>query len=298
VIITTGELVSLVANSATTSTGVLRLSATALTGGWCAEITGGGANFSASGGVLNLAMGAATTGTGLKVLTSGVYTGTAGVALISAASATTGNIVVITGTGLTTGTALLINTTTATLTSGFYIRCNDGAATDFSVGDFGATVIAGSAVGTAALSITAGDIVLTDGTITYKRLTEVVAATNILTAAESGKVCFLNDATEFVTTLPTPAAGLHFKFIVANAPESASYTIVSHDGSDIIHGNVASAEDAAGSVDSTAGTPADTITFVDAKAVIGDWVEVVSDGTYWYACGGCNVQDAVTFTQS
>ena len=95
--------------------------------------------------------------------TTGVYIGTVGVVDINASSATSGNIVSIDGTGLTTGTALLINTTTATLTSGFYIRCNDGAATDFSVGDFGATIIAGTAALTAALTLTAGDIVMSDG---------------------------------------------------------------------------------------------------------------------------------------
>ena len=165
VIVTTGELVSLVANGATTSTGVLRISATALTDGWVAELTGGGATATASGGVLNLLMGVATDGSGLKVSTTGVYIGTVGVAVITANSATSGNIAVINGTGLTTGTALLINTTTATLTSGFYIRCNDGAATDFSVGDFGATVITGSALGTAALTLTSGDILASAGTI-------------------------------------------------------------------------------------------------------------------------------------
>lgn len=296
VIITTGELVSLVANGATTSTGVLRLSATSLTDGWCAQFTGGGATTTSSGGVLDLEMGAATDGVGLKVLTSGVYTGTAGVALFSAAAATEGNIVVITGTGLTTGTALLINTTTATLTSGFYIRCNDGAATDFSVGDFGATVIAGSAVGTAALTITNGDIVLASGTIAYRQLTETVASTNILTAAETGKTCFLAHGTEFVSTLPAPAAGLHFKFIIGLAPSDADYTVVTHDGSDLIYGNAVSSADAGGSADATAGTPADTITFVGGQAAVGDWVEVVSDGTYWYAFGIMGDEDAITFT--
>lgn len=127
---------------------------------------------------------------------------------------------------------------------------------------------------------------------------EDVTAANVITAEENGKTFFLNSTTEFISTLPAPAAGLKFKFVVKAAPSSASYTIVTHDGSDLIHGLAASAEDAAGAVDSTAGTPADTITFADGLAVVGDCVEVESDGTYWYATGFCNVQDAITFTQS
>lgn len=125
---------------------------------------------------------------------------------------------------------------------------------------------------------------------------ETVAATNTLTVAECGKVMTLSHATEFVTTLPAPTAGCRFTFIVANAPETASYTIVTSGSSNIIHGQVASAEDALGSVATAASS--DTITFVDAKAIIGDYVEVVSDGTSWFVSGLCNVQDGITTTQA
>ena len=133
---------------------------------------------------------------------------------------------------------------------------------------------------------------------TEKVSVETVAATNVLTKTESGKTLFLSHATEFVTTLPAPAAGLEYEFIVADAPESASYTIVTNGGANIIHGIAVSAADAGGSVDTTAGTPADTITFVDGQAAIGDRIRVVSDGTYWYAQGLCNDEDAITFTQT
>lgn len=127
---------------------------------------------------------------------------------------------------------------------------------------------------------------------------ETVTATNVITAAESGKTFFLSSATEFVSTLPAPAVGLKYSFIVAAAPSGASYTIVTHDGSDLIHGVAASAADAGGSVDTTAGTAADTITLVDGQALIGDRVDLISDGTYWYALGMCSDEDAITFTAS
>ena len=163
VIITTGELVSLVANGATTSTGVLRISATSLTDGWAAQMTGGGATFTASGGMLDLAMGAATVGTGIKVVTTGVYTGTTGLLALTANSATEGVIAAISATSLTTGAALKI--TTNTTATGEYINCYDGAAVDFKVSRYGATTIAGNAAGTAALTLTAGDLVLSGGNI-------------------------------------------------------------------------------------------------------------------------------------
>lgn len=196
-IITTGELVSLVANSATTSTGVLRLSATALTDGWAAQFTGGGANFSASGGVLNLAMGAATVGTGLAISSTGVYTGTTGMIGITANSATTGNIVAISATGLTSGAVLKL--TTNTTATGEYINCYDGAAVDFKVSRYGAVTIAGNAAGTAALTLTTGDIVTLGGNLNISNKVifsgiETIAGGGASTAADLAKTLHSVDA--------------------------------------------------------------------------------------------------------
>lgn len=140
---------------------------------------------------------------------------------------------------------------------------------------------------------------LTNKTLTgplFTQATETVAATNVITAAESGKVFFLSHATEFVSTLPAPAAGLRYTFIVANAPESASYTIVTNSSANVILGQVYSSDlDAAGNADfETSGC--DTITFVDAKSVVGDRVEVYCDGTNWFVYCFCSVFDAITLT--
>jgi len=197
VLITTGELVSLVANGATTCTGVLRASATALTDGWVAEFTGGGANFSVSGGMLSLAMGAATVGTGLSIVTTGVYTGTTGLVGLTANSATTGNIVAISATGLTTGAALKI--TTNTTATGEYINCYDGAAVDFKVSRYGAVTIAGNAAGTAALTLTNGDIVTSGGNLNISNKIifsgiETIAGGGGTTAADLAKTLHSVDA--------------------------------------------------------------------------------------------------------
>jgi hypothetical protein len=125
--------------------------------------------------------------------------------------------------------------------------------------------------------------------------TEDLTATNTLTAADSGKVLFLNSATEFVTTLPTPAAGLNFKFVVKAAPSGASYTVVTASSANILIGGVTCATaDDLGSYDADG----DTITFVNGQAVVGDFVEVVSDGTSWYVSGQAFVAEGVTITKA
>lgn len=122
-----------------------------------------------------------------------------------------------------------------------------------------------------------------------------LTAISTLTAAQSGKLFTLGTAGGFTTTLPLPQAGLEFDFVVKVAPTTA-YIIASNGSANKIYGVVASAEDAAGSVGCAAAS--DTITFVANKAIIGDRVKLISDGTNWYATGFCNVQDAITLTQA
>lgn len=124
---------------------------------------------------------------------------------------------------------------------------------------------------------------------------ETVAATNVITASESGKTFFLSHATEFVSTLPAPAAGLVFEFIVANAPETASYTVVTSGSDNIMVGHILTSEDAGGTSDSEA-SGGDTYTFVDGKAVIGDRARFISDGTSWFVTGFAAVFDGATIT--
>lgn len=126
---------------------------------------------------------------------------------------------------------------------------------------------------------------------------EVVTAANVLTAAESGKVFFLNSATEFAHTLPAvaDAAGVRYTFVVKAAPSGADYTVVTAASENKILGNVVSSQDAGGSADSEQ-TGGDTISFVGAKAVVGDRVDLVCDGAFWYATGVSKVFDAITIT--
>lgn len=83
---------------------------------------------------------------------------------VVANSVTTGNALLITANGVTSGAMIKLVTTDSGF-SGSYLIFDDGA-TVFSVGDSGATVIAGVASGTAALTLTAGDLILTSGVLT------------------------------------------------------------------------------------------------------------------------------------
>jgi len=137
------------------------------------------------------------------------------------------------------------------------------------------------------------------GTVTTTAIStsfEAVTTTEAVTAKETGKTFLLNSATGFVTTLPAAKVGLRYKFIVGTAPTSGNHTVVTASSANVIHGQISSAEDAAGSVSTAAS--ADTISFVENKAIIGDWAEVVCDGTRWFVSGMCNVQDGMTTTQA
>ncbi len=124
---------------------------------------------------------------------------------------------------------------------------------------------------------------------------EVVIATNVITAAESGATFFLNAATEFVSTLPAVAAGLRYTFIVTGAPASASYTVVTDSSANVMTviltaGGINDASDVA--------TARDVVTFVDAQAVAGDWMFCISDGTSWLCRGSAAVAAGITTGQT
>jgi len=126
----------------------------------------------------------------------------------------------------------------------------------------------------------------------YIKPTETVITTNVITAAESGTTFFLDLAGGFTSTLPAPAAGLHFKFVVITNPTTA-YIIATNGGADIMIGGINELE-----VDTTNDGPydanADALSLVANIAVVGDFVEMISDGTSWYYFGQTNADGGVT----
>lgn len=132
------------------------------------------------------------------------------------------------------------------------------------------------------------------GPTTGLETVSTLTAASTLTAEQSGTTFFLSSATEFVTTLPAPAAGLTYTFIVGAAPSGASYTVVTASSANIIKGQAVNAAGVAGDT----GTADDTISFVDGQSVAGDQVTLISDGTSWFAKAFCAVAAGVTFTQA
>lgn len=136
-----------------------------------------------------------------------------------------------------------------------------------------------------------GDLV--GATVTGAVKTEVITATNTITAAESGTTYFLNSTTGSAQVLPTAAAGLTYTFIITTVPTSGNMTVTAPTTDDnIIFGYA--------DVNSTQVLAAteDSINFIASTCVIGDWVTVISDGTNWYVKGASQAAGGITFTNA
>jgi hypothetical protein len=121
---------------------------------------------------------------------------------------------------------------------------------------------------------------------------EIVTATNTILYSECGTTYYLNSATEFASTLPSPVVGCQFTFVIKAAPVGANYTVVTASNATVIFGSVT----VNGAV--IAGANEDTITFTASAALAGDWVTVESDGTNWYVRGQGAPATAITLTDA
>ena len=101
------------------------------------------------------------------------------------------------------------------------------------------------------------------------------ASSHSLGMHDSGKTYLLESTVARTITLPAVKAGAKFKFIVTDS--TAASTIATSEGTALIKGNVVADND----TDSLDGT---TIT-VGTSADVGDHLELVCDGTYWYVSG-------------
>tara|TARA_R100001480_G_C4597631_1_gene162595 strand:+ start:32 stop:454 length:423 start_codon:yes stop_codon:yes gene_type:complete len=101
------------------------------------------------------------------------------------------------------------------------------------------------------------------------------ASSHSLGMHDSGKTYILENTVARTITLPAVKAGLKFKFIVSDS--TAASTIVTNEGTSLIKGGILLAT----AWETLAGTTLTAAT----DNVIGDWVELVCDGTYWYISG-------------
>jgi hypothetical protein len=116
------------------------------------------------------------------------------------------------------------------------------------------------------------------------RSSETVTATNVIKPHENNKTFYLNAAGGFTSTLPAPQVGLKFTFIVKTAPTTA-YIVSTASGNNVLYGTYL---DIVG--EQVYFSAQDTVNFVANTSVVGDRLEVESDGTNWYckAFSGAN----------
>lgn len=152
-------------NTITTANAMVDVSSTSISDGALMRLN---ANTTAHDGeILELinAGDATSTAAGLSITMPSITTGAArGIDLTMVGLTTTGFGIKVTMDAITTGDMLYLDNGGDTLTagSGFFINCNDDNASKFSVSKYGATVIAGTAAGTAAMTLSLGDLVITD----------------------------------------------------------------------------------------------------------------------------------------
>ena len=119
------------------------------------------------------------------------------------------------------------------------------------------------------------------GKADLKLKVETINAAKTLTALDSGKVFMIQQDSAYEITLPlaaTAGAGWHAKFILSEVAANA-VTIANNTSEDTIVGTTVGADGGAGS---SAESAVDEIVFISG-AQLGDQVELVCDGTYYYA---------------
>jgi len=119
--------------------------------------------------------------------------------------------------------------------------------------------------------------------------TNTVAVAKTLTASDSGNVFTLSATTGKVITLPSVAVdGFKAKFLVGAVFATTNFTIVAPTS--VIQG---------GAIVNSVFVPAsneNTISFVASAESIGDYINIVSDGTNFYVEGVGALAGSITFT--
>jgi hypothetical protein len=119
--------------------------------------------------------------------------------------------------------------------------------------------------------------------------TNTLAVAKTLTASDSGNVFTLSATTGKVITLPSVAVdGFKAKFLVGAVFATTDFTIVAPTS--VIQG---------GAIVNSVFVPAsneNTISFVASAESIGDYINIVSDGTNFYVEGVGALAGSITFT--
>ena len=101
------------------------------------------------------------------------------------------------------------------------------------------------------------------------------ASSHTLDMGDSGKTYFIESTVARTITLPAVKAGLKFKFIMSDT--TADSSIATSEGTALIYGGAECGDAYL--------TLAGTTIVCELAGSVGDWLEMVCDGTYWYVSG-------------
>lgn len=195
-------------------------------------INAGDAVFSDGSLTLTDADNAAT----LVVTNNTATTSATGIVDINSTSVSTGHVVTIVADGVTSGSLLYLESSVAALT-GHYIRAFDGAANVFTVGADGDVTITGSA-GTDVFTVTAGDLVVSDGSlimtdadnaVTFSVTNNTATTANVFLHTGSG-VFTGTGASAFFNVTQSGATSGDVSAVIANGLTTGTALLLSSTG--------------------------------------------------------------------
>ena len=142
------------------------------------------------------------------------------------------------------------------------------------------------------------DLSLNGSTLHFKKANSSPTGTSTqLTAADSGKVIFMDASSANTVTLPAVAdteAGWHIKVILTAT--GAAGIINTSGAEDKLAGYVEESAANGGNHTLSADADADRVTFVDG-AVPGDFLEITSNGSLFYVFGKSAAENKITLTK-
>ena len=106
-------------------------------------------------------------------------------------------------------------------------------------------------------------------------MNDSAASSHSLDMGDSGKVYMVYSTVARTITLPKVKAGLKFKFIMTDT--TADSSITTNEGTALLKGGAECGDAYL--------TLAGTTIIVEAAGAIGDHLEFICDGTYWYVSG-------------
>ena len=113
------------------------------------------------------------------------------------------------------------------------------------------------------------------------------ASSHTLDMGDSGKTYMLYSTVVRTITLPAVKAGLKFKFIATDT--TADSSIATNEGTALIFGGAECGDAYL--------TLAGTTIIVEAAGAVGDHLEFICDGTYWYVSGHGSHDASFSVTQ-